>query len=477
MSNKPLRTLALTLLITGAIDSIRNLPTTALFGSSLIFFFILAAIVFLIPTALVSAELASNIKEKGGIYHWVKLAFGERIGFLAVWLQWVNNLAFFPAILSFIAGTGAYLINPSWPQNKYYLVGMILTLFWGLTLLNLRGIKISARFTTFCALVGLILPMALIIILMIVWIAMGHPIQISLAPANLIPDLHHSQNWIALTAIVLAYLGMELAAVHVKDVENPQKTFPRALALSTLFILSTMTLGSLAIAMVLPSHEINLINGTIQTFAYFLNAYQMSWLLPVMTVLLIIGSLGGIISWVISPIRGLLQAAQNDFFPDFLKKENKYGVAQNLLLTQAVLVSLFCTAFILVPTVNGSYWLLSVLTAQLSILMYIILFLSGLVIRKKVSYVPGGFVIPGKKIGLWSVCLLGLTGCIVTMIVGFFPPEGINVGSLLRFELLQVAGIMGMILPVLYFWMYQARHRGKPPEAGDAIPLVEPTAD
>src|SRR6202044_890277 len=107
-----LGTFALTLLITGAIDSIRNLPASALFGSSLIFFFIFSAIAFLLPTALVSAELAANGNE-GGIYQWARLAFGERIGFLAVWLQWINNLVWFPTILSFIAGTAAYLLDPA----------------------------------------------------------------------------------------------------------------------------------------------------------------------------------------------------------------------------------------------------------------------------------------------------------------------------------------------------------------------------
>jgi len=92
-----MNTFALTLLITGAIDSIRNLPASALFGSTLIFFFIFSAVVFLIPTALVSAELASNTdNNESGIYQWVRTAFGEHVGFLAIWLQWINNIIWFP---------------------------------------------------------------------------------------------------------------------------------------------------------------------------------------------------------------------------------------------------------------------------------------------------------------------------------------------------------------------------------------------
>ncbi len=97
-----LQLFTLVMLISGAVDSIRNLPATALFGTSLIFFFIFSAVVLLIPAALVSAELSAKWPEKGGIFHWVRLALGDTAGFFAVWLQWVSNVVWFPTILSFI---------------------------------------------------------------------------------------------------------------------------------------------------------------------------------------------------------------------------------------------------------------------------------------------------------------------------------------------------------------------------------------
>ncbi len=451
-----LNTLALTLLITGAIDSIRNLPATALFGSTLIFFFIFAALVFLIPTALVSAELTANVDE-GGIYKWAKLAFGERIGFLAVWLQWINNLVWFPTILSFIAGTAAYLIDPALAQNKYYMVSVILCLFWLLTLVNLRGVHVSAKFTSFCAIIGLILPMIMIIGLLLVWLIGNHPLQIQLNSSTILPSFQHSENWMALTAVMLGFAGMELASVHIKDVANPQKTFPRALAFSSVIILITMMLGSLAIAFVLPYNQINLVNGTIQTFAYFLSAYHLNWLIPVLTIMLVIGSLGGVISWVISPIKGLGHAAQDGFMPPFFEKLNKHGVPQNLLLTQGVLVSFVCMAFLFLPSINASYWLLTALTTQLYMMMYVILFLSGMRLRKKMSYSGGYFVIPGKKLGTWLVCASGLIGCAITLYVGFIPPSNINIGSGLNYEILFITGMLAMIVPIVFFYWYQIR--------------------
>jgi len=457
MKSAGLGVFTLAMLITGAIDSVRNLPATALFGTSLIFFFIFSAIVFLIPAALVSAELSSTWTERGGIFHWVKLAFGEKAAFLAIWLQWISNLVWFPTILSFIAGTAAYLIDPALSQNKFFLVSVILLSFWAITLFNLKGIQSSAKFASFCAVAGLIIPITLIIVLAVIWIFSGKPLQIHFTAANIFPSLTHSDNWVSLTAIMTAFLGMELATVHIKDVRDPQKTFPKALNISVFLILSTMILGSLAIAIVLPQKDINLVNGVMQAFTNFFAAYHISWIVPLIAIMLLLGSVGGVISWVISPAKGLLQAAQFGFMPAFLQKENKHGVASNLLIVQAILVSAVCMAFLFMPSVNGSYWLLTALSTQTYILMYVLMFTASIYLRYKYPKQATAFSIPGGKLGIWLVNLLGLAGCIITLIVGFIPPAGINVGSLWHYEMIFCSGIATMLLPIIFFYLYKSR--------------------
>ncbi len=430
-----LSTLALVLLITGAIDNIRNLPTTALFGSSLIFFFIFSAIVFLIPIALVSAELSGTSKEKGGIYHWTYLAFGEKIAFLSVWLQWINTMVWFPTILSFIAGTATYFINPELAQNKFFLVTMILSVFWLMTFINLKGVHVSVKFANICSFVGMVLPLGLIIVLAIVWIFLGKPLQIHFTGSDLIPNLGQSNNWISLTAIMTAFLGIELATVHIKEVNTDKNRFPKALAISVVLILVTMILGALAIAIVLPKNDINLTVGVIQAFTNFFSAYHMGWMIPVITVMLLIGSLGGMTSWIISPAKGLLQAAESGFLPRYFTRY------KNLLILQAILVTLICLAFLLMPSVNGSYWLLTALSTELYVLMYVLMFFAGIYLKRK----------------LWPICLLGLIGCGITLLVGFIPPSGIDVGSKLHYEIVFSLGLLVMIAPVIFFYLYKAR--------------------
>jgi len=454
-SNK-IGTFALTLLITGSIDSIRNLPATALFGSTLIFFFIFAALFFLIPSALISAELAANVSE-GGVYQWAKRAFGEKTGFLVIWLQWINVVVWLPTILSFIAATAAYLIDPALAQNNYYLVAVIIGTFWLITFLNLRGIHLSARFASICTAAGLIAPMVVILVMMAIWIYAGQPLQIHFTASNMLPDIRHMDNWIALTAIMIGFAGMELATVHIKEVKQPTKTFPRALAYSSIIILCTMILGSLAIALVLPFDQINLLNGTMQTFTYFLSAYHMTWLVPVLACMLVVGSLGGIINWVSSPVRGLQQAARNGFLPAAFAKTNQHGAPHYLLIAQAILVSIIGFAFLFFPSVNASYWLLTALSTQIYMLMYVLMFIVALRLRFKLQFSDSVFLIPGKKVGTVIACILGLIGCSVTVFVGFIPPGNINIGSSWYYEMIFCSGMLAMILPVFVCYWYKAK--------------------
>lgn len=466
-SSEKISVFALVLLITGAIDSIRNLPATALFGSSLIFFFVFSAIVFLIPVALVSAELSSTwSEEEGGVYSWVRHAFGENMAFFTIWLQWINTIVWYPTILSFIAGTLAYLINPELAQNKFYLIGVILFIFWSLTLLGLSGLRASAAFASFCAIVGMIIPMGFIILLAIIWLIKGNPIAIDLSFNSLIPHWGDTQSWVSLTAIMTSFLGMELAAVHVRNVNNPQRNFPRAMGFSVILILTTMILGSLAIAFVLPHEKISLVYGVMQAFTNFFAAYHLQALMPVMVVLLLLGSLGGLVNWIISPAKGLLLAADNGFLPHWLYRLNKHGIASRILILQAVLVTLLCSGFLLFQSVNAIYWLFTALSTEMYILMYVMMFIAAIHLKNKFAGLPRPFAIPGGRYGYYFTCLLGLAGCGITLVVGFFPPENsMDVGGADHFRFVFSSGIVFMLIPAFLLYLrkslMQSRLKGK----------------
>jgi putative glutamate/gamma-aminobutyrate antiporter len=441
-SRKALTIFSLVMINVIAVDSLRNLTAGAEYGFALIFFYILAAVLFFIPTLLITAELATAWPNTGGVYIWVREAFGSRAGFLTIWLQWIYNVIWYPTILAFIAGILAYLIMPGLVNNKIFMFCVVVSAFWLTTLVNCLHLKAANWVSGLGAIMGTIVPMLFIAGLGIVWIYLGKPSQIHFRASELFPNMIHVNNLAFFTNILFSLMGMEMCAVHAGDVQNPSRDYPRALLFSALIIISTLILSSLAITLVIPAKQLNLVSGLIEAFGIFFQAYHMSWFVPIIAAMIIVGSLAGTSAWILGPARGLLMASKDNKLPNFLTKENKSNMPIGILITQGVIVTFLCLIFLMMPSVNSSYWVLSNLTAQLALLFYILMFAAAIYLRYKYPNVKRIFKIPG---GLWGISIVGGVGiftCIGAIILGFFPPSQVAVGSVAKYEIMLIGGII-----------------------------------
>lgn len=459
-SKEKIGLILLILLMTGAIDNIRNLPSTATSGTYIFFFFAVAVFLFLAPVALVSAEMTATYTAKGeeGVYGWVKKAFGPNVAMLAVWFQWINTLIWFPSILTFLAGTIAYLFNPDFAQNIKFTVIFITVVFWSLTILNLKGLRVSAIFASICTLLGMVIPMLLMVIFALIWLFNSYSLNIHFHLDNLIPDFTTTDSWMGLTAIIASFLGLELATVHIRKVINPKRTFPLALLIAVIFIIFTMVLGALAVAIIFPKDQIDVVHGTIKTFKVYLDSLG----IPVffyyfLGMMVVVGSIGSMINWMISPARGLLQAADDHFLPNFLDKTNKHDVPSGILILQAIIMTIICALLELVPSVQAYYWLLTALSTQIYSLMYLMMFFAALKLKltnKDVIRDSDDFHIPFGKTGMTITCLLGILGTVICVFIGFIPPDNMYDNPMEFVQTLSVCFIFS-IIPVVLFMIYR----------------------
>lgn len=460
--NKKIALPALTIMIVCAIDNIRHLPAAALCGTQLIFFYVFSALVFLIPTALVAAELSATFSDRGGIYHWINKAFGSKAAIAAGWLQWINTLFWYPAILFFISSTFAYLIDPKLAQNKTYLIFSTLGIFWAITLVNLKGVGISTRISNTLGIMGTLLPLLVLIGLSAVWIAHGNMIQISLDAKSFIPSFQDSESWISLIAIMASFLGMELSGAYVNDVETPQKTFPRAMLLASLVIVVSMVTGSMAIALVLPTEEINLIAGNMQVFGLFLERFGLLSLMPLLALCMAIGTMGMMVHWVLSPAKSLLYAAEDGFLPSFLRYKNKAGAPAPILIAQALAVTLFSLIFYYEgSSVGGFYWFFTAISTELYMIMYLLMFCAALRLHYSHRERPLIFKIPGKSLGIWMVSILGITSCVLTICISFIPPDHTTASTVQNYLSMIIIGNAIALSPLLFFWWHQKHQRSR----------------
>jgi amino acid transporter len=438
-----------------AIDNLRSLTAGAEYGFGLVFFYILGALLFFIPTILVTAELATGWPNAGGVYVWVREAFGLRLGFLTIWLQWIYNVVWYPTIFTFVAGIVAYLIDPTLVENKFFMLTVILTSFWSVTILNCLGLKASSVLSVIGAIIGTILPMIFIACLGFVWIYLDKPSQIQFSAKEFIPNITSAHDLAFLTNILFGLMGIEMSAVHAGDVKNPSRDFPRALIFSALIIMATLIFACLAITIVVPKNELTLVSGLIDAFGIFFNAYHMNWCIPIIAILIIVGSMGGASTWILGPARGMLIAGDDNKLPAVFVRRNKNDMPIGILLLQGVIVTVLCMVFFVMPSVNSSYWILSNLTAQLALIFYILLFAATIRLRYKHASVKRAYRIPGGKLGVWIVCGVGITTCFSAIILGFLPPSQVSVGNVIQYEAILVVGMIICCLPPFLLHAYK----------------------
>ncbi|MBS0629017.1 MAG: amino acid permease [Verrucomicrobia bacterium] len=441
MTKKTLGFFQLVMINVIAVDTIRTLPFAAEYGFTLVFFYLVAGALFFIPSALVSAELGTGWPNTGGIYVWVREAFGKRFGFLIIWLNWIYNLFWYPTIMALVVGAFAYLIDPALATNKVYMASAILISFWGLTLLNCLGMRFSSVFSTVGSIVGTLLPMTLVIILGIIWITSGHPTEISFSASTFFPRAESGNNIAFLSNILFGLLGLEMAATHAAEMRDPLRDYPKSLFTSVFIILGSMIFASLAIAIVVPRHELSLVTGIMQAFAVFVDSFNLPWLLPSVAFFIILGGLSSVAAWIIGPTKGIMVASRDGSLPIWVGKTNNNGVPITVLLMQGLIVSVLCLVFVFMPTVNSSFWLLSAMTAQLALIVYIALFAAGIKLHYRRPDVKRSYKIPGGNKGIWIVCSMGIFACLAVIILGFIPPKQMNIKSVLAYELTLIGGI------------------------------------
>ena len=450
---KTLSIFGLTMINVIAIDSLRNLSTNAANGLTIPLFYLIATVLFLLPCVLITAELATHHPKKGGSYAWVREAFGPRWGFVNIWLQWIYNVFWYPTILAFIAANIAYLIDPALANDKSFMLPMIVGMFILATVVNCYGMKFSSLVSSTSAIIGTIIPMGVIIALGIGWLWVGKPLAISPTVHHFIPNLTQTPNLAFLVVVFFSLVGMEMSGVHADSVKNPQRDYPRALYYSSLIVVITLILSSTAIAIIVPKSSLNIVSGLDQAFAMFLNAFHLKWLLPFVVLTMILGGFGNMAAWVIGPTKGLVVAAEDGAAPKLLRYRNKRGVPIAVLILQAVIVIALCGLFLLIPSFNTAYWILSDLTAQLALMFYIILFAAAIKLRYTTKPNPKAFRIPGGKIGLWIVGLVGIVTCVGAILIGFIPPSDIQMINTTVYELILIAGVVIFsVIPLVIYW-------------------------
>ena len=262
-----------------SVVSLGGLPSEAKYGLAAVFYYVFAAVFFLVPLGLVAAELATGWPERGGVFRWVSEAFGARWGFLAIFILWIQTTIWFPSCLIY-GGSALAFAGPAlnWDEalaaNKYYIAAIVLLLYWSATACALRGVGLVSIIARWSGLIGTIAPAALLIVFGVVYYHSGRPMYVDIDWKDLVPDFSNFDNLVLAAGVFLCYAGLEMNAIHVEDIRNARRAYPLAILISALVIVAIYTLGTLTIALIIQPGQIDLTQSLLVTYRDFFSALR-----------------------------------------------------------------------------------------------------------------------------------------------------------------------------------------------------------
>ena len=438
--------LALAFLTVGSVGDLGTAPALAVFGLASVVLYVLPAIVFLVPASLVSAELASGWQ--GGVYNWVSEGLSPGMGFAAVWCQFAQTTFYYPAVLAYVASTLAYVIAPSLAHSGIYTAAVIIVVFWAAVIVSARGVTSVDKLASYGIVIGTLIPGAVLVVLAVIYLAQGNPSAAPLDSHHLLPPWNGLASIVLIVNSFFTYAGVEVNAVHVDDLRDAPREFPRAILVAVILILLVFIFPTLAISVAVPSTHISLTAGVMQAFRFLLDHFGLGVLIPIIGIGLVVASISGLLDWLTGPSTGLLEIGrERGYLPPYLQKVNANGVQVRILVAQGVVITLIGLLYALVPSVSRAYWIFAALATEVYLIMYVLMFVAARNLRRRQPEHARGYRAPA----LSTICVVGMLASVAACVIGLLPPSQLGHANVPVYAVSLLAGVLavGVLPPVL----------------------------
>jgi glutamate:GABA antiporter len=427
-------------------------------GPSSISLWVIAAVFFFIPGALVINELSSRFPKEGGLYAWARDAFGPFHGFIAGWTYWIYTVFYFPGLLLASASMSAYIFGgrgAQLAQNRPFLLCVSMGMLLVAVVLNIIGLNVG-KWLQNAGGVGTYVPLVILAFVALA-VCMHHGSVTHFTVANMLP----TWNWDTVnfwSQIAFAFTGLELVSSMSEEIENPHRTLPRAVFGAGALIAVMYIAGTFAVLSILPAADIDPQSGVFYALTVGSSILRIGFIGIIAAVLVTAGNAGGVGSTVAGIARVPFQVGIDSYLPKaFGKIHPRWKTPYVSILVQAALSG----GILLVSQINdstrGAYQFL----IDAAIILYFIPFLYmfaavvKLANRPDRKQNPHAVLVPGGKLGVWICACLGFFVVLLGIAVSLVPPG--DSSSKLGFELKLAGGTLASILIGLFLYWRGAR--------------------
>lgn len=431
--------LALTMMNVSMVAGLANDVQQSFYGLASVTYFAIGAICFFIPTALVAAELASGWSNRGGIFRWVGEGLGKGWGLTCLFILWFQTMlnfgmgmpSFTATIMFYTPNYDAAVKFAQNPQHELLIMTGWIILYWVLAYLATKGVKTFSNLAKYGVIIGSLIPLAVMVILAIVWVAQGHTPAIPMTPKDLIPKWNGMSTLALAAGVFFSYTGIDMNAAHIKQLKHPEKGFTKAMFISIILAFLIFVVGTVIIAMIIPEKQINVLYTLYSVFRILGSTIGMPWLYMVLVWALLCNTIAMVVTNMAGPSFMLGQAGGSGFLPHWLQEKNKHNMPAHLMYTQIAGMTIIAYLVKLIPNVEGFVILLTQTITVLYMIYYILMFTAFLRLRYDQPNRPRSFKVPGGMVGAWIVAGIGLISSVFAIVLAIYPPAQVKseVGS------------------------------------------------
>lgn len=394
-------------------------------GASSISLWVLAAVGFFVPTALVIVELSTRFPMEGGLYIWSREAFGDFHGFVAGWTYWIYTFFYFPGLLvasvamsAYVGGAGA---APLTQNRSFLLVGSFVLLFVAVAL-NIVGLNIG-KWLQNAGGVATYVPLLMISgVALILWHRQGSVTHFTWA--NMLPQWNRDtvNFW---SQMVFAFAGLELVSAMSEEIRDPHRTIPRAALGSGALISAIYIVGTFAVLSLLPAAQVDPKSGVFQAITQGSTALRIGFVGVLAALLVTVGNAGGVGSTVAGIARVPFAVGIDRYLPEgFGKIHPRWKTPYISILVQAAISGIILLVIQINETANSAYQILVDAGIILSFIPFLYMYAAAIKLygRRDRTENRAAILIPGGKFGVWVSAGLGFAVVAVGIALSFFPP-------------------------------------------------------
>ncbi|MGF1749977.1 MULTISPECIES: APC family permease [Vibrio] len=397
-----------------------TVAATAVAGPGGIFWWLVILILFFLPYGLITAELATTYPAEGGIYDWVKRAFGRNWGARTAWFYWVNYALWVPAVFYLFAVVLAQVLNTEF--SPWQIAGVSIAMSWLCSYISTKPVADANWISS----LGAILKVLIMSVLGIGGLiqAFNGEVANDFSASAFAPSFQ--VGFAILSVMLFNLLGFEVVSAASDSMENPKKDIPKATVLGGILIAFFYLLATFGVQAALPLDQISASAGLYESLVILFGIEGFTGVvINILAICFMFTLVANITNWSVGVNYVALYAAKNDDMPKVFATTTQSGTPKGAAIWNGIVATITMIAYALIATFGGNedlFWNVFSLGAIILLLSYVVMFPAFLKLRKIDATLPRPYKVAGKPWLIRLMCFVPMCLLIGGIITFFWVP-------------------------------------------------------